>query len=107
MAVEAFDVTMVASMSDAVDRSLKKWRVALQDLSNLATDTAFGVHHPIYIATNATVKLYEATFHTLLAQANQVQLTQETLSTIAVDSSDVEASEENFCEDSGSEDEEE
>jgi hypothetical protein len=62
---------------------------------------------PIYIATNATVKLYEATFHTLLAQANQVQLTQETLSTIAVDSSDVEASEENFCEDSGSEDEEE
>jgi hypothetical protein len=102
MAVQAFDVTMIASMSDAVDKSLKKWRVALQDLSNLATDTAFGVHHLIYIATNATAKL---SFHTLLA--NQVQLTRETLPTTAVASSDVEASEENFCEDSGSENEEE
>jgi hypothetical protein len=74
MAVEAFDVTMVASMSDAVDNSLKKWRVALQELSSLATDTEFGVNHPIYIATEATVKLYEANFHTLLAQANRVQL---------------------------------
>jgi hypothetical protein len=49
--VEAFDVTMVASMSDAVDTSLKKWRVALQELSSLATDTEFGVNHPIYTAT--------------------------------------------------------
>jgi hypothetical protein len=106
MAVEAFDVTMVASMSDAVDRSLNKWKVALQDLSNLATDAAFGVHHPIYIATDATVKLYEATFNTLLAQANRVQLTRETLPTIASAPSDVEAIEENFCEeDSGSEEE--
>jgi hypothetical protein len=74
MAVEAFDVTMVASMSDAVDTSLKKWRVALQELSSLASGTEFGVNHPIYIATEATVKLYEANFHTLLAQANRVQL---------------------------------
>jgi hypothetical protein len=74
MAVEAFDVAMVASMSDAVDTSLKKWRVALQELSNLEADTEFGVNHPIYIATEATAKLYEATFHTLLAQANRVQL---------------------------------
>ncbi|KAI2508592.1 SAD/SRA domain [Fragilaria crotonensis] len=72
MAVEAFDVTMVASMSDAVDTSLKKWRVALKELSDLAADKEFGVNHPIYIATEATVKLYEATFHTLVAQANRV-----------------------------------
>jgi hypothetical protein len=47
MAVEAFDVKMVASMSEAVDTSLKKWRVALQQLSMLATDAEFGVSHPI------------------------------------------------------------
>jgi hypothetical protein len=74
MVVEAFDVTVIASMSDAVDTSLKKWRVALQERSSSATDTEFGVNHPIYIATEATVKLYEANFHTLLAQANRVQL---------------------------------
>jgi hypothetical protein len=71
MTVESYDVTMVASLSDAVDTCLKKWRgVALQGLSMLATDTESGVNHPIYIATNATVKLYEAMFNTLLAQAN-------------------------------------
>jgi hypothetical protein len=42
---------MVVSMSDAVDTSLEKLRVALQEISMLATDAEFGVNHPIYIAT--------------------------------------------------------
>ncbi len=131
MAVETFDVTMVASMSDAVNTSLKKWRVALQELSSLATGTEFRVNHPIYIATEATVKLYKANFHTLLAQANRVQLNRvenvaETLKTssssiassagIAENASlamppvvllDMETIEEDFCEDSDNDDEEE
>ena len=131
MAVEAFDVTMVASMSDAVDTSLKKWRVALQELSSLATGTEFRVNHPIYIATEATVKLYEANFHTLLAQANRVQLNRvenvaETLKTssssiassagVAENESlamppvvllDMDTIEEDFREDSDNDDEEE
>jgi hypothetical protein len=123
MAVEAFDVTMVASMSDAVHTSLKKWRVTLQELFSLATDTKFGVNHPINIATQATVKLYKANFHTLHAQVNRIQLNRfdnvaETLKTssssivssagVAENESlamppvvllDVETIEEDFCED--------
>ncbi len=97
----------------------------------MATDTEFGVNHLIYIATEATVKLHEANFHTLLAQANRVQLNRvfnvaETLKTssssisssagIAENKSlamppvvlhDMETIEEDFCEDSDNDDEEE
>jgi hypothetical protein len=70
MAVEA----MVRSMSDAVDNTLKKWRVAIQELFSLATEKEYGVNHLVILASKTTIKFYKATFHTILAQTNQVQL---------------------------------
>jgi hypothetical protein len=40
----------------------------------LATEKEYGVNHLVILASKTTIKFYKATFHTILAQTNQVQL---------------------------------